>query len=425
MKEVAAARVGFSKIKEVVAVWRNIRQLLRSGEGGYLVPVVIPKDRRGFAWLYVAGFALYLIGFAIAVKIPAAPTLAMLAAIFLVMAAVVMFWRSSIVEIEQGTTGVLSHYGEIVGTLEPGRHNLWWPWQKVEYIVDTSTEIPYTAPVLACPTRESVPLKSIEFFLKFRIEDPVLFVRNIGASNFDIVLSSAVQDAIRRRSREVETARASDLRGGDVGDMQENLNRSLSTYGVKILGANIPDVQLPDQYQENLATRERVAKETEAYEKEWELAEKQRTDTLELEIEKAKKDRDAKQIAVRSAVNKAREDVAQMLQERETEAEKIRLEIEAGGRAELKAAENEAKALNHLGKSYQDNLAVLQYQLARKRLEVAEKLVSSAPRPVLVQAAGEERSTLSTLLLAELLPKLLEEKRGPKKFVESFEPVEP
>ena len=34
---------GFSKIKEVVATWNNIRQLLRSGDQGYLVPVVIPK----------------------------------------------------------------------------------------------------------------------------------------------------------------------------------------------------------------------------------------------------------------------------------------------------------------------------------------------------------------------------------------------
>ena len=38
----------FSKIKEVVAAWQNVRQLLRSGEEGQLVPVVIPKDRRGF-----------------------------------------------------------------------------------------------------------------------------------------------------------------------------------------------------------------------------------------------------------------------------------------------------------------------------------------------------------------------------------------
>jgi regulator of protease activity HflC (stomatin/prohibitin superfamily) len=420
MKEIAAAGVGFSKIKETVAVWNKIQQIIRSGESGHLVPVVIPKDKRGFGWLFGLGLAFFVLGIGIFSGWISVGILALV----LVIISALWFWRSSIVEIEQGTTGVLSHFGEIVGTLEPGRHNLWWPWQKVEFIVNTSTEIPYTAPVLACPTRENVPLKSIEFFLKFRIEDPVLFVRNIGASNFDIVLSSAVQDAIRRRSRSVETARAYDLRGGDVGDMQDNLNRALSTYGVRILGANIPDVQLPDQYQENLATRERVAKETEAYEKEWELTQKQRTDGLELEIEKAKKERDATQIAVKAAINKAREDVARMLQERETAAEKIRLEIEAGGRAELKAAENEAKALNHLGRSYRDNLAVLQYQLARKRLEVAQQLVAAAPRPVLIQASGGESSALSTLLMAELLPKLLERKQEPAAQVTAFEPIE-
>jgi regulator of protease activity HflC (stomatin/prohibitin superfamily) len=407
----AAAVQGFSKIKEVVAVWRNIRQLLRSGEDGYLVPVVIPKDRRGFGWLAMIGFALYLVGLGIASPLPTGGMVFL--AFFVLLAAAAWLWRGAKVEIEQGTTGVLSRYGEIVGTLDPGRHFLWWPWDKVEYIVDTSTEIPYTAPVLACPTKENVPLKSIEFFLKFRIEDPVLFVRHIGASNFDIVLSSAVQDAIRNRSRSVETAKAYDLRGGDVGDMQEALNRKLSKYGVKILGANIPDVQLPDQYQQNLATHERVAKETDAYEKEWELSRKQRIDTLLMEIAKAEKERDATEIAVRAAVNKAREDVAQMLQERETEAEKVRLEIEAGGRAELKAAENEAKALEHLGTSYRDNWAVLQYQLAQKRLEVAERLTRAAPRPILVHApAGGESSALSTLLLAELLPRITASKRG-------------
>ncbi|MCP4655353.1 MAG: SPFH domain-containing protein, partial [bacterium] len=242
---------GFSKIKEVVAVWNNIRQLLRSGDEGHLVPVVIPRDRRGLGWLLLVALAFYFIGIGLSVElIPMG--LAILPAVVLLLLAAVWFWRASIVEVEQGTTGVISRYGEIVGTLDPGRHNLWWPWERVEYIVDTSTEIPYTAPVLACPTRESVPLKSIEFFLKFRIVDPVLFVRHIGASNFDLVLSSVVQDAIRRRSRAVETARAYDLRGADVGDMQENLNRTLSQYGVKILGANIPDVQLPEQYQQNL-----------------------------------------------------------------------------------------------------------------------------------------------------------------------------
>lgn len=64
-------------------------------------------------------------------------------------------------------------------------------------MVDSATEIPYLAPVAVCPTQENVPLKAIEFFLQFRITDPVPFVRTIAASNFDLVLFSAVQGAIR------------------------------------------------------------------------------------------------------------------------------------------------------------------------------------------------------------------------------------
>jgi regulator of protease activity HflC (stomatin/prohibitin superfamily) len=320
--------------------------------------------------------------------------------------AIASWIAGSRIEIEQGTTGVLSRFGKIVHTLEPGPRWLFWPWEKVEFIVDTSTEIPYTAPVLASPTRENVPLKSIEFFLKFRITDPIPFVRNIGASNFDLVLSSVVQDAIRQRSRQVQTERAYDLRGSDVGDMQELLNRQLQRYGVQITGANIPDVQLPDQYQQHLATREQVSKELNAYEREWELIRKQRMDTLAMQIERAKKERDARKVQVRTSINKAREDVAKVLQERETEAQKVRWEIEARGRGELKSAENEARALQHLGKAYQENQAVLQYELARRRLHVAEQLVQHAPRPLLMRTEGGESSALSTLLLARMLPDL-------------------
>jgi regulator of protease activity HflC (stomatin/prohibitin superfamily) len=398
---------GTSSIKEVVAAWQNIQQFLRSGDQGKLVPVVIPKDNRGFSGYGLLAFALYLI-FAGIFTANIFGVLFIIVGLGLGTIAAGLLYNSIVVKIEQGTTGILSRYGKVVGTLPPGRRFLFKPWEKVEFIVDTSTEIPYTAPVQASPTQENVPLKSIEFFLKFRIVDPLKFVRHIGASNFDIVLSSAVQDAIRQRSRLVQTEKAYDLRGSDVGDTQKLLNRQLERYGVRIVGANIPDVQLPDQYQQNLATRERVAKELGAYEKEWELIKKQRTDTILLEIERAKKIRDAKMIEVKEAINKAREDVAQMLQERETEAEKIRLEIEARGQATLKSAENEARALNRLGQSYKDNWAVLQYELALHRLQVAERLASEAPRPVLVHSDGNgEQSALSTLMLAQLLPQMM------------------
>jgi regulator of protease activity HflC (stomatin/prohibitin superfamily) len=395
----------FSKIKEVVAGWSSVRQYLRGGDAGQIVPVVIPRDRRRYGWLFMLGVAVYLAGFALFTGGPLA-VLAVLAALFFVAIALLWLWRGAIVEIEQGTAGVLSRYGKIEGTLSPGRHYLWWPWEKVEFVVDTATEIPYLAPVAVCPTQENVPLKAIEFFLKFRITDPVAFVRTIGASNFDLVLSSAVQDAIRQRSRQVRTERAYDLRGSDVGDMQEYLNRQLMRYGVRIIGANIPDVQLPDQYQQHLATRERVAKELTAYEREWELTRKQRIDTLLMEIERSKKERDARLIEVKEARNRARQDVARMLEEKETEAQRVRLEIETRGRAALLEAENEATALRHLGQAHRDNRAVVRYELARRRIEVGEQLARSAPRPVLVGGEGGDSSALSTLVLAQLLPQL-------------------
>ena len=194
--------------------------------------------------------------------------------------------------------------------------------------------------------------------------------------------------------------------------MQDLLNRQLTPYGVQIIGCNIPDVQLPEDYREHLATRERVAKELVAYEKEWELARKRRVDTLLMEIERSKKVRDAKIVEVNAALNKARQDVAQMLEERETEAQRIRYEIETQARTNLVAAQGEAKAREQLATAYRDNRAVLGYELARRRLDVGAMLAESAPRPVVVRtdaaSGGTDTSALSTLLLARLLPGLQE-----------------
>ncbi|RBM16863.1 SPFH domain-containing protein [Streptomyces sp. PT12] len=416
-----------SVISEAVAPWSDVAQLLRGGEAGTLIPVIIPRHRRRLWWLLPLWFGVWavLAGVLLSSKDAdgaggvAYGTLAALsygAGLLGVLGGVLWWWRSSIVEIEQGTHGILTLYGAVARTLQAGRHYLWHPWSRVEFVVDTATEIPYSAPVMACPTRENVPLRSIEFFLKFRITDAVLFVRTIGAGNFDLVLSNAVQDAIRQRARQVRTERAYDLRGSDVGDMQDLLNRQLSHYGVRITGCNIPDVRLPAQYQQHLATRERIAKERAAYEEEWALARKRRIDSLQMDIERAKKVRDARIVEVRAALNRAREEVAQLLEEQETNAQRVRFEIETGGRSGLIAAENEARAQRRLAQAYRDNRAVLQYELARRRLEVGAALAGKAPRPLVVSTDGGapsgDASALSTLVTARLLRDVDGERAG-------------
>ncbi|MFV2018464.1 SPFH domain-containing protein [Micromonospora sp. LOL_023] len=412
---------GRSVISEAVAPWSELAQLLRGGDDGSLVPVVIPKHRRRLGWMVPLwlGLLALLTGVMLSVRgdgglvgavSGAIAGASYLAGVVLLLIGALWWWRSSIVEIEQGTHGVLTRYGAVTRTLEPGRHYLWHPWSRVDFVVDVATEIPYSAPVMACPTRENVPLRSIEFFMKLRITDAVLFVRTIGAGNFDLVLSSAVQDAIRQRARQVQTERAYDLRGSDVADMQDLLNRQLSRYGVRITGCNIPDVQLPTQYQQHLATRERVAKEHAAYEQEWGLTRKRRIDSLQMDIERAKKVRDARFVEVKAALNKAREQVAQLLEQQETNAQRVRFEIETRGRSGLIAAENEAKAQRRLAQAYRDNRAVLQYELALRRLEVGAELANKAPQPVVVRTdgangGGGDASALSTLLTAQLLPR--------------------
>jgi regulator of protease activity HflC (stomatin/prohibitin superfamily) len=407
-----ATKARSSTISEVVAPWSDVARLLRGGEAGTLVPVVIPKHRRRLGWIAPLwlGLLALLSGvmFSIRGDGGAFAVLAYLAGVFFLLVGALWWWRSSIVEIEQGTNGVLTRYGAVSRTLDPGRHYLWHPWSRVAFVVDVATEIPYSAPVMACPTRENVPLRSIEFFLKLRITDAVLFVRTIGAGNFDLVLSSAVQDAIRQRARLVQTERAYDLRGSDVADMQDLLNRQLDRYGVRITGCNIPDVQLPAQYQQHLATRERVAKESTAYEQEWGLTRKRRIDQLQMDIERAKKVRDARIVEVKASLNKAREQVAQLLEEQETNAQRVRFEIETRGRSGLIAAENEAKAQHRLAQAYRDNRAVLQYELALRRLEVGAELAGKAPQPLVVRTDGDggaDTSALATLLAAQLLPR--------------------
>ena len=95
-----------------------------------------------------------------------------------------------------------------------------------------------------------------------------------------------------------------------------------------------------------------------------------------------------------------------MLEEKETEAQRVRLGIETCGRAALTEVENEATVLRHLGQAHRDNRAVVRYELARRRVEVGEKLMRRAPRPFLIRGEGGEQSALSTLLLARLLPQL-------------------
>lgn len=71
-----------------------------------------------------------------------------------------------------------------------------------------------------------------------------------------------------------------------------------------------------------------------------------------------------------------------------------------------------APSQSHVEQSYQDNRAVLQYELVRRRLQVAETLMKRAPHPIVIRGDGGDTSALTTLITARLLPKLTETADG-------------
>ena len=71
----------FSRIKEVVSGWSGVRQYLRGADEGQIVPVVIPKDRRRYGWLFLLGVAIYMLGFALFSGSAALAILAVLVAV--------------------------------------------------------------------------------------------------------------------------------------------------------------------------------------------------------------------------------------------------------------------------------------------------------------------------------------------------------
>jgi hypothetical protein len=141
-----------------------------------------------------------------------------------------------------------------------------------------------------------------------------------------------------------------------------------------------------------------------AYEREWELTRKRRIDTLLMEIEREERARRSPRRGARGTQPRPA-----------GRSEDAGREGDRGpARAPRDRDPRPRGALRHLGQAHRDNRAVVQYELARRRIEVGERLIRYAPRPVLVSGDEGESSALSTLLLARILPQLVEDEPRPE-----------
>ncbi|MGI8540709.1 MAG: SPFH domain-containing protein, partial [Rubrobacteraceae bacterium] len=164
------------------------RSFPERSEGGQFTnvisPVVMPKS--GFAlWPFIVAF-FAVVGLVVSIVALLGGGLnigvAVLGPHFWVLILALAgfgWWKRSLVMVPEGCEALITKFGKLEESAGPGRRTLFNPWKRVSYIVNTTREYPYNAPIREAPTSGRVSA-SVDLFLQFKIENPAEFIFALG-----------------------------------------------------------------------------------------------------------------------------------------------------------------------------------------------------------------------------------------------------
>ncbi|MER5422169.1 SPFH domain-containing protein [Streptosporangium roseum] len=302
----------------------------------------------------------------------------------LVLAAAFLWWRRSVVMVPEGCKALITKFGKLVQIAEPGRVTLLNPWKRVSYIVNTTREYPFNAPIREAPTQQGVKA-SVDLFLQFRIEDPAEFIFVLGSvSGFQAKLQNAISEVTRSLIYAQRAEDIYDLVGESTLGMLDNLNQQFLP-AVRLTDVNITHAEPSSQeYRMDLAAPEmiRVAKEAYTYEYELQLRKEQNEGDLIKELAGLQEQLSA--IHAEIAGYQARMDTALERASHQAKAQAGQRLVEAESTAKANAALLEAQALDIRALSAAEAPEILEYRFQQDLLDKLESVASHLPRVVQV-----------------------------------------
>lgn len=318
----------------------------------------------------------------------------------LVVFAAFMWWRQGLVMVPEGCTALISRFGKVEAEVGPGRVNLWNPWKRVSYIVNTTREYPFNAPIRQAPTKSGVQA-SVDLFLQFRIVNAREFVFVLGAvQGFQDKLNNAISETTRSLIYEQEASGIYDLVGESTQRLLEQLNAQFAP-AVELTVANITHAEPSAQeYRMDLAAPEmvRVAKEAYTYEYELNLRKEQNEGDLNRDLANLNETLSAIQADI--ARYQAQMDTALERETNRANALARQRFVEAESTATANAALLEAQALDIQAMSAALAPEVLEYRYQQNMLDKLESLAQALPQIVRV---GEGREGVDFLQIAREL----------------------
>ncbi|MEU8382892.1 SPFH domain-containing protein [Streptosporangium sp. NPDC048865] len=305
----------------------------------------------------------------------------------LVLAAAFLWWRRSVVMVPEGCKALITKFGKLVQIAEPGRVTLFNPWKRVSYIVNTTREYPFNAPIREAPTQQGVKA-SVDLFLQFRIEDPAEFIFVLGSvSGFQAKLQNAISEVTRSLIYAQRAEEIYDLVGESTMGMLDNLNQQFLP-AVRLTDVNITHAEPSSQeYRMDLAAPEmiRVAKEAYTYEYELQLRKEQNEGDLIRELAGLQEQLSA--IHAEIAGHQARIDTALERASHQAKAQGGQRLVEAEAVAKANAALLEAQALDIRSLSAAEAPEILDYRFQQDLLDKLEAVASHLPHLVQVGEA--------------------------------------
>ncbi|MEQ4301088.1 SPFH domain-containing protein [Plantactinospora sp. B6F1] len=386
-------------------VLNRSEQRREDGEQMHVIcPMVIPRGRSLATMLPVS--LLLVLGAIAAVVISAAggsvltnPFFGLHYWVLAVFAVGFVWWRQGMVMVPDGCAALITRFGKLEQVVGPGRVILLNPWKRVSYIVNTTREYPFNAPVREAPTKGGVKA-SIDLFIQFRISDPVEFVYTLGAvRGFEEKLSNAVSETIRSLIYEQEAAEIYNMVGEDTGRLLEQLNQQFRP-AVELTNANITHAEPSDRkYRMDLAAPEMVRVAKDAYTHEYALQLRKEQDEGDLTKELA---------SLQETLSAIQADIAQYQAQMDTAVERETNRAEALARQRYVLAESEARAnaalldaqaLDIRAVSAAEAPEILEYRYQREVLDTLEAVADHLPRLVRIGGSTDPNAAAGVDLL--------------------------
>ena len=361
----------------------------RSGPVHVICPMVIPRGRTFITML--PAIALVVIGLlgSFVVLIPEAvaggnplinPFFGLHYWLITAGVAAFMWWRQGMVMVPEGCEAIVTRFGKRENNFAPGRVTLFNPWKRVSYIVNTTREYPFNAPIRSAPTKSGVQA-SVDLFVQFRITDATSFVYTLGGVHgFQEKLNNAISETTRSLIYEQEASAIYDMVGESTHALLDQLNRQFGGI-VELTSANITHAEPSNQeYRMDLAAPEmvRVAKDAYTFEYELQLRKEQNEGDLNKELATLNETLSAIQADI--AQYQAQMDTALERETNKARASARQRFVEAESEANANAALLQAQALDIRAVSAAEAPEILNYRFRESLLEKLEGVADSLPQ---------------------------------------------